>query len=206
MAEEYNKTLVLRNLTFNDSSQALKEYKTKVACSLALFIGVAQALMAFTGLGVLTTYFSDSFISSYMCGSAVHGLMSQIKSFFGLKGLVRYNGALKIPKTLIDIAKKLPSANVATVITSIVCFFYLIVFKEFLNRRIRRITKIEFPSELVLVSTGNFHLLFPTASIQQAILCKVIFATVISYELNLNKEYGVDIVGNIPKGCEAVNT
>jgi MFS superfamily sulfate permease-like transporter len=152
LTEEFNKTLFVKNVTYNESIPILNEYKTKVACSLALFVGVMQALMAISGLGVLTTYLSASFISSYMCGSAFHGLLSQIKSFLGLKGLIRYSGALKIPKTLIDIAKKLYTANIATVITSIICLTYLVLFKFFINKRIKRLIKVDFPSELVLVS------------------------------------------------------
>lgn len=53
--------------------------------------------MGVLGLGVLSSYFSQAFISGYMTGSAIHVLVSQIKEIFGLKGLNKYNGSFKIP-------------------------------------------------------------------------------------------------------------
>jgi MFS superfamily sulfate permease-like transporter len=105
-----------------------------------------------TGLGIVTSYFSDAFISAYTSSSAVHVLVSQLKDLLGLKHTIRYNGAFKIPKTLYDVASKMSTANIPTLITSIICIFYLVLSKEVLNPRVKRRIKFEFPSELLLVS------------------------------------------------------
>lgn len=53
--------------------------------------------MGIFGLGIVSSYFSQTFISGYTTGSAIQVLTSQIKDVFGLKGLNKYNGAFKIP-------------------------------------------------------------------------------------------------------------
>jgi len=49
-------------------------------------------------LGILTTYFSDTFVSSYTCGSAVHVIKSQLKDLLGISNSIRYTGLFNIPK------------------------------------------------------------------------------------------------------------
>ena len=74
--------------------------RVEVATSLALLVGLIQFIMGLTGLGVLTSFFSDTFISSYTCGSAIHVLTSQLKDIFGIKTATKFEGPLKIPKVL----------------------------------------------------------------------------------------------------------
>ena len=107
-----------------------------------------------TGLGIVANFFSDAFISGYTCSSVVHVLVSQIKDLLGLKNTRRYNGAFKIPKTLYDLATKVPTTNLPTMLTSIICIIYLIIFKELVNPKIKKRIKYEFPAELLLVSFG----------------------------------------------------
>ena len=78
--------------------QLISEYRVSVACSLALLVGCIQFIMGLSGLGVVTAFFSDTFSSSYTCGSAVHVLVSQIKDLLGIKRANKYEGPLKIPK------------------------------------------------------------------------------------------------------------
>lgn len=74
--------------------------RVEVATSLALLVGLIQFIMGLTGLGVLTSFFSDTFISSYTCGSAVHVIVSQVKDIFGIKKAAKYEGPLKVPKVI----------------------------------------------------------------------------------------------------------
>ena len=104
-----------------------------------------------SGLGVLTRLFSDSFIGGYTTGSAIHVLVSQLKEVFGIRNPKRFNGAFKIPKTVFDVISKLGSTNIGTLVVSIICITYVVIFKEFINPRIKKRCKIEFPSDLILV-------------------------------------------------------
>lgn len=83
-------------------------------------------------------------------------LVSQVKDIFGLKNTKKFNGALKIPRTLIDIVQKMSTTNIASFIVSAVSIIYLIMFKELINPRLKQRFKFEFPSELLLVGEYFF--------------------------------------------------
>lgn len=63
---------------------------------------------------------------------------------------------LKIFKLLFDIVLHIKTINPSTTILSIICLVYLVIFKEFINPKIKKKTKLEFPSELLLVRTFLF--------------------------------------------------
>jgi hypothetical protein len=75
-----------------------KSTNIAVASSLSLLVGMIQFLMGLCGLGVLSSYFSDTFISGYTCGSAIYVVVSQLKDIFGLKNIKRASGMFKVPK------------------------------------------------------------------------------------------------------------
>ena len=75
-------------------------FKVAIATSLASLVGIIQLLLGASGLGVIATLFSDTFISGFTCGSGVHVLVSQLKSLFGLTKTTRYEGFFKIPKVI----------------------------------------------------------------------------------------------------------
>ena len=105
-----------------------------------------------TGLGIITAYFSDPFVSGYTCGSAIHATLSQTKELLGIKNTKRFSGAFKVPRTIYDYVINLSSINYVTLIISTICIVYLMVFKELINPRIKKCVRYEFPSELLLVS------------------------------------------------------
>ena len=84
-----------RNFT---EEEFIADHRTTLACSLAVLVGVIQILMGFFGLGIVASYFSDTFISSYTCGSAIHVVVSQIKELLGLKNIKKFDGPFKIPR------------------------------------------------------------------------------------------------------------
>lgn len=104
MVDEFRKSL--ENITDTEDSsnstllkkEMLENYKVEVAMSLSLLVGIFQILMGLFGLGIISNYFSDSFISSYTCGSAVHVFISQIKDLFGIRGTKAYEEPLKFLK------------------------------------------------------------------------------------------------------------
>lgn len=109
-----------------------------------------------TGLGIIGTYFSEPFVSSYTAGSAIHVVISQAKEALGLRNTRRFHGAFKIPKMIYDMSINITTINFATFITSIICIFYLIIFREFLGPKLKKKIKFEFPSELLLVNIFIF--------------------------------------------------
>ena len=78
--------------------EKITEYRVNLGCCIAFMVGVMQLLTGALGLGVIASYFSDSFISGYTCGAAFHIVVSQFKDLLDLKNLKRFNGILKLPK------------------------------------------------------------------------------------------------------------
>ena len=76
----------------------LTEYRIRIACSLAMLVGVFQLVLALSGLGILANYFSDTFISSYTCGGAIHTIVIQIKDLLGIRNTTKHKGAFNIFK------------------------------------------------------------------------------------------------------------
>lgn len=72
----------------------------------------------------------------------------------------------------------LPTANIAAVMTSSVFIVVMVLNNEILKPRLAKITTIPFPIELTAIIAG----------------------TTLSYTLNMHKEYGVIIIGHVPKG------
>lgn len=87
-----------RNGTSTNTTES--QFRVDIACQLSLLVGFIQFLMGVVGLGFISSYFSDTFISGYTCASAIHVVMSQLKDIFGLKKMTKYNGIFKIPKVL----------------------------------------------------------------------------------------------------------
>jgi MFS superfamily sulfate permease-like transporter len=71
----------------NDTSQFLStdinEGKIKIGMILALMVGVLQVLFAILHVGFVTKYLSDSIVSGFTCGAAIHIAISQIASLLG---------------------------------------------------------------------------------------------------------------------------
>jgi MFS superfamily sulfate permease-like transporter len=101
MVNEHSMAPIINlNVTTDNSSSTdeLNRFRVSVASSLALLVGLIQLAMGASGLGIISSYFSDAFISGYTCSSAIHVFTSQVKSLLGIKNAKDFEGALKIPK------------------------------------------------------------------------------------------------------------
>lgn len=89
----------ISNMTIvENGTDPISAYRVQIASSLALVVGLFQVLMGASGLGFISAYFSDTFISGYTCGSAVHVVVSQTKEVFGMTNVTKFDGLFKIPK------------------------------------------------------------------------------------------------------------
>ncbi|CAF0735662.1 unnamed protein product [Brachionus calyciflorus] len=165
----------------NNSTDIDENFRLGVAGALTILVGLFQIIFGLFGLGALTSFFSDTFISGYTCGSAFHVIISQVKDLFGMKNVTKYEGYFKIPRSIYDLITRIPTSNVVTVVCSVSCIIFLTIFKEILNPIIKKRLKFEFPSELLLL----------------------IAMTTVSFGLGLNQNYNVSILKNIPTGFPA---
>ncbi|XP_062585097.1 prestin-like [Saccostrea cucullata] len=171
-----NQSLPLYTLSCSDNTESVK---LEIAMAVTFVVGLIQLLMGVTRLGFVTTYLSDPLISGFTTGAACHVFTSQIKHVFGIT-TDRYSGAFKLIYTYIDFFGKLAHTNAVTLIASVLCMAMIYVVKEYINNnpKIKPRLKMPVPIELIAVVLG----------------------TVISYFVDINNNYGVKIVGDIPTG------
>ncbi|ESO82306.1 hypothetical protein LOTGIDRAFT_134793 [Lottia gigantea] len=175
------------NSTFLDGKnhiEKLDEIKVAYAMSVTFAVGALQLILGFLRLGFVTTFLSDPLISGFTTGAAVHVFSSQIKSAFGIT-VGRYSGPLKLIYAYRDFFANLHTANMVTMTATIVAILALIAIKEGINnnRSLKNKLKIPVPIELLVI----------------------VGATALSFYLHLNREFNVEIVGEVPRGLPPLN-
>ncbi|XP_075687858.1 solute carrier family 26 member 6 isoform X3 [Rhinoderma darwinii] len=153
--------------------------RVQVASALTLLVGIFQILLGLVQFGFVVTYLSEPLVRGYTSAAAIHVTLSQIKSILGVE-ITQRSHPLSLIYTIVNICSKLPQTNVASLLTGVIAIVVLFAVK-FLNEKYNSKIRIAVPIELITI----------------------IVATGISYGVNLNRAYGVDIVGNIPTGLKA---
>ncbi|XP_071514884.1 prestin-like isoform X2 [Panulirus ornatus] len=156
----------------------------QVAAVLALMVGIWEVSLAVVQLGELFSMFlSDMLVSGFTTGVAFHVLTSQVKYLFGVP-VPRYNGPFKLIYTYWDLFQRLASVNPAVLIMSAVSIVILVFNNEVLKPRAKKYTNLPIPIELLVVVVG----------------------TAVSYLANLEGNYGVRVIGDIPTGLPTPST
>ncbi|XP_059148515.1 sulfate transporter-like, partial [Physella acuta] len=163
--------------TLASDSEAAMNYKIRLAMTSAFYSGVILILMGLLRVGFVTSYMPSSFVGGFTTGASVHIATSQMKHVFHIK-VKTHSGAGKLIKTYRDIFKEIHNTNYLDVIISITSIVVLLFFVVFANPRCKRRYGYEPPINLILV----------------------ILFTFVSYVTDLNKKYGVNIVGHVPLG------
>ncbi|VDM41554.1 unnamed protein product [Toxocara canis] len=136
--------------------------------------------MALLRLDFLTGYMSDQVIKGFTTGAAVHVFVAQLNKIFGIS-LPRYSGFGRLFRMAHDLVVQLPNANIATTITSIVTIILLYICKNQIAPRLKKFTKIPLPFDLFAILIG----------------------TLLSYMLNMESKFKMNVVGEIPLGLPA---
>ncbi|XP_074537135.1 solute carrier family 26 member 6 [Halichoeres trimaculatus] len=152
--------------------------RVRVAATVTLLSGLFQVLLGLVKFGFVVTYLSEPLVRGYTTGAAIHVIVSQLKYTFGITPL-RYSGPLALIYTVLEVCYLIPKTNVGTLVVSIVAIVGLILLKE-LNTYLGKKLPIPIPVELL----------------------GVVIATIISWQVNLNDKYNVDVVGLIPSGLQ----
>uniref|UniRef100_A0A3Q2PSD7 Solute carrier family 26 member 6 n=1 Tax=Fundulus heteroclitus TaxID=8078 RepID=A0A3Q2PSD7_FUNHE len=158
-------------------SVARDQERVRIAAAVTFLSGLFQILLGLVQFGFVVTYLSEPLVRAYTTGAAIHVIVSQLKYAFGINPK-RYSGPISLIYTVVEICYLLPQTNVGTLVVSIVAIVGLILAKE-LNAYLGKKLPVPLPIELV-----------------------VIIATVISWQVNLESRYGVEVVGDIPSGLQ----
>ena len=151
--------------------------KVRIAMTLCLLSGVIQLGMCFLGLGIVTILMPASFVSGFTTAAAFQITTSLLKLLLGIR-LTKRDSLFRVPLTWVDVCRNLLDTNIPTLVISIITIFILIVLKEGINKRFANKMFMPVPSELIVVVIGT--------------LC--------SYLANFEKNYDVNIIGDIPRG------
>ncbi|XP_034551142.1 solute carrier family 26 member 6 [Notolabrus celidotus] len=152
--------------------------RVRVAAAVTLLSGLFQILLGLVQFGFVVTYLSEPLVRGYTTGAAIHVIVSQLKYTFGISPL-RHSGPFSLIYTVLEVCYLLPETNIGTLVVSIVAIVGLILMKE-LNTYLSKKLPIPIPVELL----------------------GVVIATVISWQVNLNDKYAVEVVGLIPSGLQ----
>ncbi|XP_034447742.1 solute carrier family 26 member 6-like isoform X2 [Hippoglossus hippoglossus] len=152
--------------------------RVQVAAAVTFLSGIFQILLGLVQFGFVVTYLSEPLVRGYTTGAAIHVIVSQLKYTFGINP-VRYSGPLSLIYTVLEMCYLIPQTNIGTLVVSAVTIVCLILAKE-LNAYLSKKLPVPIPVELLAVTIG----------------------TVVSWQVNLEEKYGVDVVGLIPSGLQ----
>uniref|UniRef100_A0A8C1VCV5 Solute carrier family 26 member 6 n=1 Tax=Cyprinus carpio TaxID=7962 RepID=A0A8C1VCV5_CYPCA len=153
--------------------------RVKIAATVTFLSGIFQLLLGLVRFGFVVTYLSEPLVRAYTTAAAIHVIVSQLKYSFGINPQ-RYSGPLSLIYTIIEDCALLGQTNIGTLVVSIVTIIGLVAAKELSALAARKIP-IPIPVELITI----------------------IIATVVSWQMDLKTEYGVEVVGKIPSGLQA---
>uniref|UniRef100_A0A8C6SAE5 Solute carrier family 26 member 6 n=1 Tax=Neogobius melanostomus TaxID=47308 RepID=A0A8C6SAE5_9GOBI len=152
--------------------------RVKVAAAVTFLSGIFQVLLGLVQFGFVVTYLSEPLVRGYTTGAAIHVVVSQLKYTFGISP-TRFSGPLALIYTVLEICSLLPKTNLGTLVVSAVSIVCLILVKE-LNAYLGKRLPVPIPVELL----------------------GIVVATVVSWQVDLNGRYGIDVVGGIPSGLQ----
>lgn len=153
--------------------------RVQVASALTLLVGIFQILLGLVQFGFVVTYLSEPLVRGYTSAAAIHVTVSQLKSILGVE-ISQRSHPLSLIYAMVTLLGKIPQTNIAALLIGVIAIVVMLTVK-FLNEKYNSKIRMPIPIELITL----------------------IVATGISYGVNLNKTYGVAIVGDIPTGLKA---
>nr|XP_056702105.1 prestin [Euleptes europaea] len=164
------------NTTDPENIRARDDMRVKVAVAVTLLSGFIQLCLGLLRFGFVAIYLTEPLVRGFTTAAAVHVFTSQLKYLLGIK-TKRFSGPLSCLYSLIAVFSDITKTNVAALVVGLICMVLLLSGKE-INDRFKKKLPVPVPMEIIVVVIG----------------------TGVSSGMNLSKTYGVDVVGNIPKG------
>ncbi|XP_077429990.1 solute carrier family 26 member 6, like 1 isoform X1 [Vanacampus margaritifer] len=167
------------NVTTEVDVTARDSYRVQVAAATTVLGGLIQVVLGLVKFGFVGTYLSEPLVRAYTTAAALHAVVAQLKYIFGVSP-ARFNGPLSLVYTLKDVCLLLPQTHLPTLVASVVSLALLIAAKE-LNSFLSPRLPLAIPVELITIVT----------------------ATLISNYGHLNRNYTIQVVGEIPSGLSS---
>ncbi|XP_062985956.1 anion exchange transporter [Elgaria multicarinata webbii] len=166
--------------TYNSSViLGLSEFEMQrigVAAAVSLLGGLIQLAMFVLHLGSATFLLTEPVISAMTTGAATHVVTSQVKYLLGMK-MPYISGPLGFFYIYAYIFENIKSIQLEALFLSVLSIAILVVVKE-LNEKFKRKIKVVLPIDLVLI----------------------IASSAACYSVDMEHNYGLEVVGHIPEG------
>jgi MFS superfamily sulfate permease-like transporter len=166
---------------YNTSNTGIPEgFEDITNIDIAIMVGLINGVYVFTfgclRLGFISNYLSEELVSGFMTSAAIYVFTTQLHYLVGVN-LENRSGPLALIKTYIEFFERIKEVNLTALTISLICvavllFYILVVQKQLLKFKIT----MPFPIHLFIMIGG----------------------TVASNLMNLENEYNVQVVGNIP--------
>ncbi|KAJ6647323.1 Prestin [Pseudolycoriella hygida] len=129
---------------------------TEVATTLCLVVGIIQLIMYMLRLGVISTLLSETLVSGFTTGAAMHVFTSQVKDLLGIQ-LTQKSEYFEIINIFSELFEKIGAGkfNWAAIIISVVAIAILLFNNEFLKQQWAKHYRIPIPIELIVVVSGT---------------------------------------------------
>ncbi|XP_072267032.1 anion exchange transporter isoform X2 [Pyxicephalus adspersus] len=158
---------------------AMSDYEMKrigVAAAVTFLGGVIQVAMSVLQLGCATFILSEPVVSAMTTGAATHVVTSQVKFMLGMK-MPYISGPLGMFYIYLYIFQNISMIKISALLLSLMSLTVLILTKE-LNEKYKSKIKFVLPIDLILMSV----------------------TTLACYFANMEEDYGIDVIGYVPKG------
>ncbi|XP_055598517.1 sulfate anion transporter 1-like [Uranotaenia lowii] len=152
----------------------------QVATAVCFVVGVMQILMYSCRMGVMSYLLSDTLISGFTTGAALHVFTSQVKEILGLT-MPPIVGNFKIVRTYYHAIAQITEVNLAVLLMSGIAITVLVINNEYLKPIVAKYTIVPIPIQLIVVIVGR----------------------VISFNCGIGETYSIKTVGHIPTGFPA---
>ncbi|XP_015261488.1 PREDICTED: chloride anion exchanger [Gekko japonicus] len=166
------------NGTLTNSSSTIQQ-RVMVAASVTMLAGIFQLLLGVLRIGFIVIYLSQSLISGFTTGAAIHVVVSQLKFILQLP-IPGYNQPLGLFLTLKSAFEQIADTNIADLVTALIVLVIVFVVKE-LNERYKAKLPAPIPIELIVT----------------------VIATGVSYACKFKDTYQVDVIGKLDRGFQA---
>lgn len=105
-------------------------------------------------LGIISTLLSETLVSGFTTGAAIHVLTSQVKDILGIH-LLPIVGNFKIIKDYIQIFEKMSDINYTALTISVITMIILYANNEWLKPKLSKHCFLPVPIELIAVVAGT---------------------------------------------------
>ncbi len=164
----------------NRSSEYLStnpvEVKVMLAGTLCFLVAFFQLFVGFFNIGFIVKYISNVVISGLTCSAAIVIIIGQINSLMDFRVYSDPSIPFKMIENIISIVTNIHTANVATLILSILMISVIYLTNKFVINWFKRKFKVPLPIELIVI----------------------IIADLMSYLISFKERFNIQTVGNIP--------